>query len=193
MKLQVREPFNNTNVVTTQDDMHRAIEFMNSLINGTFNGGIILEKIAGPISSGHLRLTSLNPNDNPTVRFNYFQEPQDLDRCVRGMETIIKVIESEPFSKFRIPGMPVQALIKLMVNFPLNYRPRHFDSALSLERFCIDTVLTIWHYHGGCQVNRVVDMDYKVIGADALRVIDGSTFYESPGTNPQATVMMLGR
>jgi len=26
-----------------------------------------------------------------------------------------------------------------------------------------------------------------------LRVIDGSTFNYSPGTNPQATVMMLGR
>ncbi|PNX81343.1 protein HOTHEAD-like, partial [Trifolium pratense] len=32
-----------------------------------------------------------------------------------------------------------------------------------------------------------------VLGVDALRVIDGSTFNYSPGTNPQATVMMLGR
>ncbi|KAL3681892.1 hypothetical protein R1sor_024848 [Riccia sorocarpa] len=39
----------------------------------------------------------------------------------------------------------------------------------------------------------VVDHTYRVIGADALRVIDGSTFNSSPGTNPQATVMMLGR
>ena len=31
----------------------------------------------------------------------------------------------------------------------------------------------------------VVDRDY--------RLIDGSTFLFSPGTNPQATVMMLGR
>ncbi|BBG98656.1 Glucose-methanol-choline oxidoreductase family protein [Prunus dulcis] len=28
---------------------------------------------------------------------------------------------------------------------------------------------------------------------DSLRVIDGSTFYHTPGANPQATVMMLGR
>ncbi|KAG9135965.1 hypothetical protein Leryth_023733 [Lithospermum erythrorhizon] len=59
--------------------------------------------------------------------------------------------------------------------------------------FCKDTVTTIWHFHGGCLVGRVVDHDYKVIGIDALRVIDGSTFDYSPGTNPQATVMMLGR
>ena len=34
----------------------------------------------------------------------------------------------------------------------------------------------------------------KVFGVDALRVIDGSTFLRSPGTNyTQATVVMLGR
>lgn len=42
-------------------------------------------------------------------------------------------------------------------------------------------------------MGRVVDSDYRVTGIDALRVIDGSTFRDSPGTNPQATVMMLGR
>lgn len=187
---QVSQP---SNLVTTQDSVQRAIEFVSSVINGTFNGGAILEKVAGPISSGYLHLTSLNPNDNPAVRFNYFQAPEDLQKCVKGMETIIKVIESEPFSKFRIPGMPVQALLNMMVTLPINYRPRHLDSAISLEQYCIDTVTTIWHYHGGCQVDKVVDKDYKVIGTEGLRVIDGSTFHESPGTNPQATVMMLGR
>ncbi|ONI15184.1 hypothetical protein PRUPE_3G029300, partial [Prunus persica] len=52
---------------------------------------------------------------------------------------------------------------------------------------------TIWHYHGGCQVGRVVDKGYRVLGIDSLRVIDGSMFYHTPGANPQATVMMLGR
>lgn len=53
--------------------------------------------------------------------------------------------------------------------------------------------MTIWHYHGGCQTGAVVDRDYRVLGVDSLRVVDGSTFHDSPGTNPQATVMMLGR
>ncbi|KAK4253161.1 hypothetical protein QN277_010764 [Acacia crassicarpa] len=52
-------------------------------------------------------------------------------------------------------------------------------------------VMTIWHYHGGYQVEKVVDCDLK--GVNRLRVIDGSTFLSSPGINPQATVMMLGR
>ncbi|PIA49702.1 hypothetical protein AQUCO_01300454v1 [Aquilegia coerulea] len=102
-----------------------------------FRGGFILEKVLGPSSTGHLELRNKNPHDNPSVRFNYFQDPEDLRRCAE--------------------------------------------------------VMTIWHYHGGNQVGKVVDNDYKVLGVDALRVIDGSTFQYSPGTNPQATVMMLGR
>ncbi|KAH7557555.1 hypothetical protein ACOSQ2_027614 [Xanthoceras sorbifolium] len=179
--------------MVTPEAMANAFETVQSFVNGTLRAGVIIEKIMGPISTGHLQLRSTNPNDNPSVTFNYFQEPEDLRRCVEGMKTIINVINSRAFSKFRYSEMSVQALINLMVNIPTNLRPRHVNSATSLEQFCIDTVTTIWHYHGGCQTNRVVDQDYKVLGVDALRVVDGSTFYYSPGTNPQATVMMLGR
>ncbi len=41
-------------------------------------------------------------------------------------------------------------------------------------------------------MGKVVDTDYRVLGTNALRVIDGSTFVNSPGTNLQA-VMMFGR
>ncbi len=49
------------------------------------------------------------------------------------------------------------------------------------------------HYHGGCLVGKVVDRNFRVIGIDALRVVDGLIFTVSPGTNPQATLLMLGR
>ncbi|XP_058205044.1 protein HOTHEAD-like [Rhododendron vialii] len=166
---------------------------INPLLNPNINAGVILEKTAGPLSTGHLELLTRDPNDNPQVTFNYFQHPLDLERCVQGMRTIIEVIESAPLSSFRYPALSVQTLLHLMLTLPLNARPRHLDAAFSLEQYCIDTVMTIWHYHGGCQVGQVVDHDYKVLGVDGLRVIDGSTFYGSPGTNPQATVMMLGR
>ncbi|XP_057736371.1 protein HOTHEAD-like isoform X1 [Arachis stenosperma] len=164
-----------------------------SLSNPILKGGVILEKIIGPRSTGHLELVTTNPNDNPSVTFNYFKDPEDLKKCVLGMKTIIDVINSKSFSKFRFKNMPVEALIDLMYHIPMNLRPKHASPTLSLEQYCIDTVLTIWHYHGGCQVGKVVDLNYRVLGVDALRVIDGSTFYRSPGTNPQATVMMLGR
>ncbi|XP_075650403.1 protein HOTHEAD-like [Castanea sativa] len=173
--------------------MAEAAEITNAIANKSFKGAVILEKVTGPLSTGYLELRNTNPNDNLAVTFNYFKEPEDLIRCVLGMRTIIEVVNAYPFSKFRYSNMTVQALIDMMVSLQLNKRPRHPSAAFSLEQFCIDTVMTIWHFHGGCQVDKVVDRDYKVLGVDALRVIDGSTFLRSPGTNPQATVMMLGR
>ncbi|KAJ8752884.1 hypothetical protein K2173_008619 [Erythroxylum novogranatense] len=177
----------------TEVAMARAIEAVQTLVNITLQGGFVAEKILGPRSSGELKLKTLNPDDNPSVSFNYFKEPEDLEICVQGMKTVIDVINSKAFSKFRYPDMSVESLVKLILDLPLNLRPRHVTAPSSLEQFCKDTVVTIWHYHGGCQVGKVVDPDYKVLGIDGLRVIDGSTFLFSPGTNPQATVMMLGR
>ncbi|KAK4280411.1 hypothetical protein QN277_012039 [Acacia crassicarpa] len=164
-----------------------------SLASVNLRGGIIVEKVKGPLSKGYVELHTIDPNDNPLVTFNYFKEPEDLRICVEGMKTIIDVLNSKAFSKFRYKNVPVQALIDLVLSLPVNLRPKHANAAFSLEQFCIDTVLTIYHFHGGCHVGKVVDRDYKVMGVDSLRVIDGSTFYSSPGTNPQATVMMLGR
>ncbi|XVF09767.1 hypothetical protein REPUB_Repub07fG0124400 [Reevesia pubescens] len=164
-----------------------------SYLNRRIKGGIIFEKVKNPISTGHLELRNTNPHDNPKVTFNYFQSPEDLRKCVQGMKTILNAINSEAFSNFRYKILSSEALLNLIVKLPLNLRPRHLISAFSLEQFCIDTVMSIWHYHGGCVMGKVVDHSYKVHGVDALRIIDGSTFTGSPGTNPQATVMMLGR
>ncbi|XP_024029090.1 protein HOTHEAD isoform X4 [Morus notabilis] len=177
----------------TPEALARAVQLMDSLEDAAFRGGFLLEKIMGPISTGHLELRTRNPNDNPAVTFNYFKETLDLQRCVQGISTIERIIESKSFSRFRYDYMSVPTLLNMTASSPINLLPKHANSSTSLEQFCKDTVMTIWHYHGGCQVGRVVDTDYKVLGVDALRVIDGSTFSYSPGTNPQATVMMLGR
>lgn len=177
----------------TPEAIAKAVEAMNALDEGAFRGGFLIEKIMGPLSTGRLELRSLDPEDNPRVTFNYFDHPQDLRRCVEGLRTIERVIESRAFSRFRYSYLQVGALLNMTAGFPVNLRPRHENDSTSLEQYCRDTVLTIWHYHGGANVGRVVDSDYRVIGVDALRVIDGSTFNHSPGTNPQATVMMLGR
>ena len=177
----------------TPEALAKAVELEANLDEAAFKGGFILEKVMGPVSTGHLEILTRNPNDNPSVTFNYFKEPLDLQRCVQGISTIEKIIESNAFSKFRYDVITIPALLNMTASSPINLLPKHANASTSLEQYCKDTVMTIWHYHGGCQVGKVVDHDYKVLGVDALRVIDGSTFNYSPGTNPQATVMMLGR
>ncbi|XP_024995865.1 protein HOTHEAD-like [Cynara cardunculus var. scolymus] len=155
-------------------------------------GGFVLEKINGPISTGELKIENRNPFDNPSVTFNYFKEPEDLQKCVKGLETILAVIETEAFSNYTYANMTAQEILDLNMKLPYN-QIVHANTSSSLEEYCKATVGTMWHYHGGCQIGQVVDDEYKVIGVDGLRVLDASTLLNCPGTNPQASLMMLGR
>ncbi|KAI3682901.1 hypothetical protein L1987_83263 [Smallanthus sonchifolius] len=155
-------------------------------------GGFFIEKINGPISKGELKIENLNPSDNPSVTFNYFKEPKDLQKCVYGIKTILKAVESKAFSHYKYANMTVKDILDLNLKFPVNLRV-HANTCLSIEQYCKEMVRSMWHYHGGCRIGKVVDNEYKVFGVDALRVIDGSTILNSPGTNPQASVLMLGR
>lgn len=140
------------------------------------NVASIFEIVAGPLSKGELHLRSRDFNDTPSVQFNYFSHPQDLENCVNGLRTIKRIKETIRNSFF------------IGTLFPANTSDNE-----AMEAFCRMTFSTSWHYHGGCQVGSVVNDKYQVQGIDSLRVIDGSTFSRSPGSNPQATVMMLGR
>lgn len=146
------------------------------------------------MSTGELTLVNTNVDDNPSVSFNYFSHPHDLKRCVQGIRIAAKLVESQHFLNFtKCDKQTVETILNASVQASVNLIPRHTNDTKSLEQFCRDTVITIWHYHGGCHVGQVVSPDHKVLGIDRLRVVDGSTFNESPGTNPQATVLMMGR
>lgn len=137
----------------------------------------IAAKIAFPNSKGRLKLNSTNPRENPSVKFNYLESKEDLDACVEMVLLLQHVARSETVSLFLGTGT----------------REKLLAGDGELKSFCKDNVRTYYHYHGGCVVGSVVDEDYKVNGVKRLRVVDGSTFEESPGTNPMATVLMLGR
>ncbi|XP_076919932.1 protein HOTHEAD-like [Bidens hawaiensis] len=155
-------------------------------------GGFIIEKINGPVSKGELKIVNRDPADNPSLTFNYFNETEDLEKCVRGLQTILDAINTEAFSDHKLSNMTNQDILDLNMKLPYNLI-QHGNTSITLEQHCRDTVRSMWHYHGGCHIGQVVDDDYKVIGVDALRVIDGSTLLNSPGPNPAASVLMLGR
>ncbi|KAK6148721.1 hypothetical protein DH2020_016246 [Rehmannia glutinosa] len=178
----------------THAAIHEYRQRKRNLPHEAFKGGFILEKIAYPLSKGHISLINTNIDDNPSITFNYFSHPADLERCVDGIRVVEKMLKSKHFTSYTNgDDEMVERLLNMSVQANVNLIPRHTNDTESLAQFCKDTVITIWHYHGGCHVGQVVDPDHKVIGVERLRVIDGSTFKESPGTNPQATVMMMGR
>ncbi|XP_020224559.1 protein HOTHEAD [Cajanus cajan] len=159
-----------------------------------FMGGFILSKVAYPMSTGELRLVNTNVEDNPTVTFNYLRHPDDLKRCVDGVRLVIKVGQSEHITNYTSSERQnADKMLELGLKANINFIPKQPNNTKSLEQYCRDSVTTIWHYYGGCRVEQVVNSEHKVLGVDGLRIVDGSTFTESPGTNPQATVMMMGR
>lgn len=143
---------------------------------------VIAEKVAAPLSSGELYLKTTDPRDNPSVTFNYFSNPLDLAVCTRAMRTIGMLRQTKALRPF-IYAVADQQL------------PDNLMDDIAMGEFCKNTMKTIWHFHGGCRFELVINPKYQVIGIedDTLRVVDASTHAFSPGTNPQATTMMLGR
>ncbi|KAL6563298.1 hypothetical protein OROHE_005885 [Orobanche hederae] len=178
----------------THEAIHHYKRTKSNLPHEAFMGGFILEKVAMPLSKGQITLQNTNIADNPSITFNYFSHPSDVARCVDGIRIIEKIVRSKHFKNLtKIDKETNEKLLNMSVHANVNLLPKHTNDTKSLAQFCKDTVITIWHYHGGCHVGKVVDSDYKVLGVESLRIVDGSTFYDSPGTNPQATVMMMGR
>jgi len=60
----------------------------------------LMEKITGPLSAGSLRLPSTDVRVNPIVRFNYFSNPGDVERCVNGTRKIGDVLRSRSMEDF---------------------------------------------------------------------------------------------
>ncbi|GLJ35390.1 hypothetical protein SUGI_0711790 [Cryptomeria japonica] len=151
--------------------------------------GLLMIKLAFPLSRGDLWLKSRDPQDNPFVRYNYYSHSLDLKKCVFGMKVMINLSMSSSIQEYAfIDSGNAKTLRFLGIALPKN---QSNDDALA--KLCKDSLTSFNHYHGGCQAGLVVDKKYLVKGVDSLRVVDGSTYKNTPGTNPQATTMMLGR
>lgn len=162
--------------------------------------GFILSKIYNPLSYGSLRLESTDVSRNPYVKFNYYTHPRDVETCITGVSYLRKLLRAPAFQGFRDTTVtPITAVLYPQLSSSVGertdgaYLPGDLRNRTETAEWCRNTVTTIWHFHGGCVMGKVVDERYKVFGVRSLRVVDGSTFSKSPGTNPQATVMMLGR
>ncbi|XP_015895128.2 protein HOTHEAD isoform X2 [Ziziphus jujuba] len=137
----------------------------------------IAAKLALPASKGRLKLNNTDPRQNPWVKFNYLAKEEDCEECVKLVELLERVARSESIALF----------------LGAERKNHVLSGEEEMRKFCKENVRTFYHFHGGCIVGSVVDDDYKVYGVRGLRVVDGSTFEESPGTNPMATLLMLGR
>ncbi|MEO0379496.1 MAG: choline dehydrogenase [Pseudomonadota bacterium] len=140
----------------------------------------------GPMRSpsrGSVTLRSADPADDPVIRFNYMSTAQDWEdfrRCIRLTREIFEQEAFAPYVKHEIvPGAALQSDADLD-----DVIRQHAESA--------------YHPCGTCRMGRrddknaVVDPEGRVIGVEALRVVDSSVFPRITNGNLNGPSIMTG-
>ena len=140
----------------------------------------------GPMRSesrGTVTLRSAQPGDDPVIRFNYMSDPQDWEDFRTGIRLTREIFAQEafaPFAKHEIqPGDAAQ-------------------SDDDLDAVIRDHAESAYHPCGTCRMGAaddpgaVVDPKGRVIGVDALRVVDSSIFPRITNGNLNGPSIMVG-
>ena len=135
------------------------------------------------LSRGAITLRSADPAAAPIIRFNYMSETQDWEEfraCIRLTREVFGQAAMHPHVKHEIqPGAGVQ-------------------SDAEIDAFIRDHAESAYHPCGTARMGRaddpgaVVDPECRVIGVDALRVVDSSIFPQVTNGNLNAPSIMVG-
>jgi choline dehydrogenase len=140
---------------------------------------------AGPMRSksrGWVRLRSADPADPPRIQFNYMSHPEDwieMRACVRLTR---EIFAQHAFDAYR--GREIKPGADCVT-----------DEAI--DAFVRDDVDTAYHPSCTCKMGSpgdpfaVVDPETRVIGVDALRVVDSSIMPSITNGNLNAPTIML--
>ena len=146
-------------------------------------GAIVLAcAVTLPTSMGSLRLSSRDPRAAPRIRYNFFEQDNDLDRMVEAVTLSREIGRSAPFAELidheMAPGNKVdgdKALRQNIVASVAGYQ--HPTSTVPM---------------GTANDNSaVVDSWGAVRGISALRVVDASIIPDIPSVATNVTTIML--
>jgi choline dehydrogenase len=145
-------------------------------------GAIVLAcAVTLPKSLGQLRLASRDPRAAPRIHYNFFDDPNDLDRLVEAVKLSREIGRSAPFSDLidheMAPGNAVDDAT-LRANIVANVAAYlHPTSTVPMGSDSDPTA--------------AVDPWGKVRGIEALRVVDASIMPEIPSAPTNVTTIMM--
>jgi choline dehydrogenase-like flavoprotein len=125
-----------------------------------------------PKSRGELKLASANPADHAKIYQKFLSDPADRETLKTGIGIVKEIASQKALDGFRGPEI----------------QPK--DEAL--DEFIKRTAWTVHHPLGTCKMGpdsdemAVVDPEFRVRGAENLRVIDASIFPDMLGGNINA-------
>ncbi|MBR9865486.1 MAG: FAD-binding protein [Oceanospirillales bacterium] len=135
-----------------------------------------------PKSIGSVHCKSADPLEPPLIDPNFFNNEEDLDRLVKGLQLALEILESKPFDA--VKGKMLHQL------------DRH--NLQQLKDYCRERADTEYHPVGTCKMGpdsdpmAVVDARLRVKGINALRVIDASIMPSLISGNTNAPSILIG-
>lgn len=134
-----------------------------------------------PQSRGSVHIHDNNPQQRPSIRFNFLDSAEDLRRMVEVVRIQRTIFQSAAYDEFRgeehLPGSHVQSDEEILA-----YIREHAH--------------TVYHPVGTCKMGidemAVVDPQLRVRGLEGLRVADGSIFPTLISGNTHATCVAIG-
>ena len=140
----------------------------------------------GPLRSksrGWVRLKSLDPRDYPRIQFNYMSHEDDWTEMRACVRLTREIFAQEAFDPYR--GREIQPGAEVVSDEAIDaFVRQHVESA----------------YHPSCTCKMgarddpmaVVDAETRVIGVEALRVVDSSIMPSATSGNLNAPTIMIG-
>ncbi|KAL9096237.1 MAG: hypothetical protein Q9165_001760 [Trypethelium subeluteriae] len=133
-----------------------------------------------PLSRGNVTLASIDPFQNPLVSPNWLVDKVDQEVCVAGIKRARQILAATGITVGEevAPGPDVQSNEEILAYLRQTTIPIHHASATNRMGKEGDKM-------------RVLNSHAKVVGVKGLRVVDASSFPNSPPGHIQSTVYML--
>ena len=132
-----------------------------------------------PESRGHVQLRSANPFDPVRIRFNFFDEPRDLENLRAAFKRGREIARRPEIARFcgveKTPGENVK-------------------TDAEIDDYIRRTMITVNHPAGTCPMgsrDAVLDSRLRVLGFEGLRVVDASAMPDLVSGHINACVLMM--
>jgi choline dehydrogenase len=131
-----------------------------------------------PVSEGSVRLRSANPHDKPLIHLNWLSERSEVEAMIAALRTSFEIAENGPLGE----------LVETNIDPGPGVR-----SDADLEAWLRAEVQHTYHASCTCRMGEdgVLDPELRVLGVEALRVVDASSMPFVTGGNTNAPTIMI--
>ena len=135
------------------------------------------------LGKGELKLQSPDPDVQPSLDYNYLQEPEDRRRLREGVRLCLELVDMKEFEG--------------VVGERINPDDAALASDNTLDKWLMRSVSTMHHISCTAKMGpdsdpmAVVDQHGRVKGVQSLRVVDGSIMPDCTRANTNVPIMMM--